>query len=61
MISKYLKAMLVPAMERLHYIDELSMFLVNVGAGDGKTALYRWTLNVLGNVGAGDGKTTLYR
>ena len=41
MNSKYSKAMLVPAMERLHYIDELSMFLVNVGAGDGKTTLYR--------------------
>ena len=41
MNSKCSKAMLVPAMERLHYIDELSMFLVNVGAGDRKTTLYR--------------------
>ena len=31
---------MVQVMERQHYIDELSMFLDNVGAGDGKTALY---------------------
>ena len=41
MNSKCSKAMLVPAMEGLRYIDELSMFLVNVGAGDGKITLYR--------------------
>ena len=29
------------AMDRLHYKDELSMFLDQIGAGDGNTKLYR--------------------
>ena len=33
--------MLVQAMERLQYLDEPTMFLVNVDAGDGKTTIYQ--------------------
>ena len=48
-------------MERLHYIDEPTMFLVNVGAGDGKTTLYNEPTMFIVNVSADNGKTTLYR
>ena len=52
--------MLVQAMERLHYIDERAMFLVNVSAGDGRLQYMDERAMFLVNVSAGDGKTTLY-
>ena len=47
-------------METLHYMDEPTMFLVNVGAGDGKTIHYIDITTMFSvDVGAGDGKITL--
>ena len=51
--------MLVPAMERLHYIDELSMFLAMLVQV--MERLYIVLSMFFGSVGAGDGKTTLYK
>ena len=53
--------MSVQAMERLHYIDEPKMFLVNVGAVMERLHYIDEPKMFLVNVGAGDGKTTLYR
>ena len=53
--------MLVPAMERLHYIDELSMFLAMLVQVMERLHCIGVLSMFLGSVGAGDGKTTLYR